>query len=234
MTSMVIQTVSTVDAIEAQFRKNILDGAWAPGEKIPSEKELGNLLGVSRLPIREATARLKALGMFRSVQGKGVFVESRVRESGLSDALIPIFLEKPPHLYRQLVEARALLEGEIAALAANNGTEEEKEELSSFLDFPASAVTTATAFAEYDNAFHVHLAKMAKNDFLYFLFRSLCPYICKFLEEFGTSREVRSSALSRHEDLVDAVVKGQPERARRAAHSHLIPCLDTYFGKVER
>ncbi len=45
MTSMVIQTVSTVDAIEAQFRQNILDGAWAPGEKIPSEKELGNLLG---------------------------------------------------------------------------------------------------------------------------------------------------------------------------------------------
>ena len=114
---MVIQTVSTVDAIEAQFRQKILDGTWVSGDKIPSEKELRNHLGVSRLPIREAIARLTGLGMLRSVQGKGVFVESRVRESGLSDALIPIFLEKPPHLYRQLVEARALLEGEIAALA---------------------------------------------------------------------------------------------------------------------
>ncbi len=230
---MVIQTVSVVDAVEAQLRQKILDGTCAPGDKIPSEKELGTLFGVSRLPIREAIARLTALGLLRSVQGKGVFVVSRARESGMSDALIPIFLEKSPELTRQLVQTRALLEGEIAALACKNGPKEEKEELRSFLNFPASVVTTAEAFAEYDNAFHIYLAKMAKNDFLYFLFRSLCPYICKFLVEYGTNRKVRTSALNRHEELVEAVVRGQPEKARKAAQSHLIPCLDSYFGKVK-
>jgi len=232
MTSIVIRTVSAVDAIEYQLRQNILNSTWAPGEKIPSEKELGKLFDVSRLPTREAIARLTALGM-PVPQGKGVFVESSVRESGLSDVLSPLFLGENPTRSRKLMETRAFLEGEIAAKAAVHLNPKAIEKLQSFLDIPSSAVASAEAFADFDQAFHTHLARMADNEFLYHLYHSLSPSIHKFLIEFGTNRKVRRSALERHEEIVLAVCKGQPEKARKAAHGHLIPCLDTHFGNLK-
>ncbi len=222
---MTVQTISVVDAVERQIKERILEGAFPPGLQIPSEKSLGETFGVSRLPIREAISRLKAVGVLRSRQGKGVFVESEVKASGLSDALLPLFLSDRPDMSQKLFETRSFLEGAIAGQAAIHGTEDEIRELGQFANFPSSATATAEAFADYDSQFHDHLATMAHNEFLLYLFRALTPYIRNFLVCFGRNRTVRKAALERHSTIIEAVAKRDEQAAREASQDHLLPCF---------
>ena len=58
------------------LRKNIQDGVWRPGDRIPSENELCAALGVSRVSVRSALSQMTALGILRSVHGKGTYLIS--------------------------------------------------------------------------------------------------------------------------------------------------------------
>ena len=128
-----IQSVSIVDAIERRLKEMIASGALAPGEQLPSERELQAKLRVSRLPLREALARLQALGLIRIRHGKGAFVEEGVSRDALRDVLIALFPDRNSDRLRELVEARGLLEGEISALASKHATNDELSQLATLL-----------------------------------------------------------------------------------------------------
>ena len=118
LTNESIKSVSIVDAIEGHLKTMIVNGELKPGQKLPSERELQDSLGVSRLPLREALARLQALGLIQIRHGKGSHVVETVSKTALSDVLIAFFPHQNSDRLRELVEARGLVESELSALAS--------------------------------------------------------------------------------------------------------------------
>jgi GntR family transcriptional repressor for pyruvate dehydrogenase complex len=231
-TARVIEPVSVVDAIERRIKDMISGALIKPGDKLPSERELQSELGVSRLPLREALARLQALGLIRIRHGKGAFVAQQVSPSALSDVLIPLFPNESETKLRELVEARGFLEGELALLAAQRATPRDLERLRELASEEALLLNDAEALANADYAFHHEIARIARNDFLLLMHSAIGPHIRSFIVAFAQTSADRAAALARNRDLLEVIRAGDPARAAQAARAHLQPCLHSITRAV--
>jgi GntR family transcriptional regulator, transcriptional repressor for pyruvate dehydrogenase complex len=220
-----IESVSVVDAIERRIKQMIAKGLLVPGQQLPSERELQAELGVSRLPLREALARLQALGLIRIRHGKGAFVESNVSRTALSDVLIPYFPHQSADRLRDLVEARGLLEGELSALASQRATPEDLAGLEKLLGSNPDAVKSAEIFADLDYTFHHQIAKIAANTFLLLMHEALGPHIRSFILAYASTEEDRRRAHDRNLALLTALRSRNRTIAGEMARDHLNPCL---------
>jgi GntR family transcriptional regulator, transcriptional repressor for pyruvate dehydrogenase complex len=231
-TSGTVRSVSIVDAIESRVKEMIVTGVLKPGEQLPSERELQESLGVSRLPLREALARLQALGLIRIRHGKGAFVEENVSHEALRDVLIALFPERNAGRLRELVEARGLLEGEISALVSKNATDDELQQLDTLLESGPDVVKDAELFANLDYAFHHQLATLARNSFLLLMHEALGPHIRSFIMSFARTTEDRQRAHARNIALLQAVKSRNSATAAQMARDHLQPCLKVMVKDV--
>ncbi|MBM3854858.1 MAG: FadR family transcriptional regulator, partial [Verrucomicrobia bacterium] len=223
--SSAIQSISVVDAIERCLKQKIANGLLTPGQQLPSERELQAELGVSRLPLREALARLQALGLIRIRHGKGAFVERGVSSSAMADVLIAYFPHHDERRLRDLVEARGLLESELSALASERASPGELAELENLLHSHAAAVRGPGTFADLDYAFHHQIAQVAGNSFLLLMHEALGPHIRSFLQSYAQSEADRRKAHDRNLSLLEAIKSRQPKLAAETARNHLKPCL---------
>src|SRR5579862_5226515 len=120
---------SVVDAVADRLRGEILAGRLAAGSRIPSERELSFALGVNRLTLRAALARLEALGLITTRHGAGTVVASWRERAGLEmlwTLVRGLKLADPAwhDLVRSTLEIRRILAAEAVALAAERHTEE--------------------------------------------------------------------------------------------------------------
>lgn len=220
-----IESVSVVDAIERRIKELIANGTLKPGQQLPSERNLQAQLGVSRLPLREALARLQALGLIRIRHGKGAFVEENVSKTALSDVLITFFPHSNADKLRDLVEARGLLEGEISALASQKATEDNLNELEAMLSSNLESVMDPERFADLDYSFHHQIATIAGNTFLLLMHEALGPHIRSFINAYAHTEDDRRLAHQRNLALLEAIKSRDPKKASQMARDHLVPCL---------
>src|SRR5579862_7529634 len=121
---------SVVDAVSDRLRGEILSGRLRPGTRLPSERELSLALGVNRLTLRAALARLEAMGLVSTRHGSGTEVASWRERAGL-DALPMVMnsLEREEPAWLELLtslhEVRRVLVSEAVALAAERHTEDD-------------------------------------------------------------------------------------------------------------
>jgi len=227
-----IESVTVVDAVERHIKELIASGALKPGEQMPSERELQAELGVSRLPLREALARLQALGLIRIRHGKGAFVENNVSPNALRDVLIALFPSQNLDRLRDLVDARGLLESEISSLASRKATPEELDDLERLLTENADTVKDGEEFADLDYSFHHQMATIAGNSFLLLMHEALGPHIRSFIMGYARKVEDRQRAHERNLGLLKAIRSGNPELAAQMAREHLQPCLNSMVKSV--
>src|SRR5580692_5860950 len=128
---------SVVDAVADRLRGEILAGRLPAGAKIPSERELSFALGVNRLTLRAALARLEALGLVVTRHGASTLVTSWRERAGLDSlaALIGTLQPSDPawfDLAVSLLELRRILATEAVALAAARHTPEQIEAIERF------------------------------------------------------------------------------------------------------
>lgn len=220
-----IKSISIVDAIESHLKAMIVDGELQPGQRLPSERELQDSLGVSRLPLREALARLEALGLIKIRHGKGTYVVEKVSKTALRDVLIAFFPDKDSNRQRELVEARGLIESEISALASKHSSEEDLQRLEDVVTAGAAAIEDPEEFANLDYTFHHEIAMLAKNSFLLLMHGALGPHIRSFISASTNSDDQRRKAHDRNLALLDAIKSRDPQLASTKAREHLQPCL---------
>ncbi len=116
------------DRLAALIEAQIDGGKLAAGDRLPTEHQLAMAHGVSRTVVREAVHQLKSQGLVRSRQGSGVFVTQPPAHRAL--AFDPKLLESMDAVV-QMVELRRVIEGEIAALAAQRATRAQQAALQS-------------------------------------------------------------------------------------------------------
>lgn len=147
-----------------RLKEEIISRRWLPGDKIPSENELTAMLGVSRIPIREALQRLAILGLLETRQGEGTFVKE-LSPGIYMNSLIPLFALDPPGTI-EVLEYRRIIEVGSMELTVQKATSEDIEKLEEILTNMRKHKDDIERFAEEDLNFHLALAEITRNSVL--------------------------------------------------------------------
>ncbi len=227
------------DIIAHKLEMMILEGALKPGEKLPPERKLAEKFGVSRPTLREAKKILIAKGLLRARHGGGNYVGENLTPS-LTDPLLEIFRKRPEMRY-EMLEMRHALEELAAYFAAQRRTEVDiqiiQERYDTMLEMHGRPDPREEAKA--DTEFHLAIAEAADNIVLLHIMRGLDTLLLESisfnLDKLYTKSGVFETLKQQHHAMMTAVVDGQPDQARQAAHDHLTYVEETLqqIGKEE-
>jgi GntR family transcriptional repressor for pyruvate dehydrogenase complex len=214
---------SLADRLAERLAEQIQAGRLQPGDRLPTEAQLSAAHGVSRSVVREAVHRVKSRGLLVSRQGSGVFVT----RPSLHQALVfdPAVLESIDAVV-QVVEVRRVLEGEIAALAAERATRAQLAAMKRALAAIEAASTAGRDGVAEDLEFHRSIAQAAGNP----QFGRLLGFLEQYLREAmrvtrgneARRQDFMDAVRNEHRAIVDAIALHDAHAARRAATNHMV------------
>jgi GntR family transcriptional repressor for pyruvate dehydrogenase complex len=211
------------DVIEQELERSILEGTLSPGQQLPPERELAKQFDVSRPSIREAIQRLEAKRLLTRKQGGGTFV-SETLSTNFSDPLLNL-LSTHPETQLDLLETRHAMEGIAAYYAALRGTQEDMESIEAACKAIEAQQGDINAESKAVMNLLVSICEAAHNVVLLHIIRSLAPLLEQNIEQNLELLHRREEAIQRvnnhRANIVNAIVSGQPEKAREMSHSHL-------------
>jgi GntR family transcriptional repressor for pyruvate dehydrogenase complex len=190
-----------------------------PGDKLPAERQLAEMMVVSRPVLREA---LRALALMKVVdirQGDGTYITSLEPKQLISH--LDFVFSKDSVALVQLVEARRVVEAGNVRLAALRISDDEIAELERLVAQLAGCIDDPERFSELDIEMHVAVCAAAGN-FLLLQFMNIISALGRFSRErTGGRREVREAALRDHHRLLDALRAHDQEEAEQSMLRHL-------------
>jgi GntR family transcriptional repressor for pyruvate dehydrogenase complex len=216
------------ERIVEQVKELILQGKLRPGQKLPSERQLADQLGVGRSSVREAASAMVALGIVEIRPGDGAYIRSDFPSSMLESlAWSSLLLNGHSN---NLVEARVILERATASLAAQRATTEDRQRLCDLVVQMESAATLDT-YIELDLKFHVTLAESSQNHVLRDIIASIQRLIRDSMAAVLQSEEMYALSLQHHRSLSEAINRGDAAEAESLMVAHLRKDAD-FFAKL--
>ncbi len=228
-----LQVSSVVDEVADRLLTAIAIGEFVPGERLPVERALVQMLGVSRSTAHEAMGRLRSAGIVEVRRGRsgGAFVRNDW-SSNSAEAVARTLGARWSQL-EELFDLRGLVEGMVARTAAERRTSDDITALRSALSGFASAQTPQQEHAA-DTAIHQAVTDATGNPQVASLTRSLLVTITFGFPIEPYNRDVFDRALDEHTALVEAVVRGDVEQAGHIAQSHFAMTERTLRGVLRR
>jgi DNA-binding FadR family transcriptional regulator len=206
------------------IKEMILEGKLAPFQRLPSEKDLAEALGVSRPTVREAVRGLMTLNIVESRHGDGTYVTSL--EPALLAAPIDFLLRVDEGGLAALTDARQALESGIAELAAARATGDGIGKL--------QELTDVDRCIELDLAFHRELAAAARSPILASLVVTMAALGIQSRAHTAQSGRMRAAAHDDYVAISDAVAAHDPVAARAAMVSHLCHVQESVADELSR
>lgn len=211
---------SPVDKIIRQIRDLISSGQLNPGDRLPSERQLSEKLGVGRTHLRDALRKLEFYGILRTLPQSGTFV------AGLGipalQGLITDMLDLRGNDFKSLVETRIILETNLARLAAENRTDEDIKELETTLNAHRAKIETGEDAVDEDFMFHLKIADASKNSVLKSLMLIITPDIMQYFKKHDVCGDGRSEhAVEQHVQLLQYIKDKNADKAGEALLLHL-------------
>jgi GntR family transcriptional repressor for pyruvate dehydrogenase complex len=206
--------------VAEQIEQFVAGNELAPGDRLPGERELCDLLGVSRASVREALRSLETRGVVRVRHGKGVFVAapdegeravqrfSRLREVGLEE----------------LFAMREVLEVPAAGWAATEASDEQLASLIATFEQHEQAVrgqAGAQQLRAMDARLHLQIAEYASNRFLTMTQSILQEMLGRSMDTTLSVAGRPARSVREHAEIVNALVARDPAQARAAARRHI-------------
>jgi GntR family transcriptional repressor for pyruvate dehydrogenase complex len=213
---MAVRRSNLPAAIAGQIRGQILRGELGPGAQLPGHRDLAAAHDVSVGSVREAISMLISAGLVETRAGRGTYVV---------DARTPPPAAFAPPLKREeveeLTEARRVVEGEVAALAAERATPEQLADLREALERMEAAAADPHTYPEADVEFHLTIGAAAANRYLLQAMRDIRSLLRKDME-LGAEAVIRrfgdlSISVRSHRRLFEAIEARDPETARTIA-----------------
>lgn len=192
----------------------IAAGEFVPGQRLPGERDLARQLGVSRPSVREALIALEVEGKVEVRVGTGVFVCPPKKAA-------PQLLGEGPF---ELIRARWVIEGETAALAAEESSTDDRDEMKRAVDDLRLSKSPRDSEAA-DRRLHVAIGNATRNAPLGELVQTLWDQgrgaLWRQMEHHFSSPALSAQTLRDHEALVAAIASRNPDKARKTMHEHL-------------
>ncbi len=224
--------MATAEIIETPKRQTVVEGiaqgliryiaekGLTAGDRLPSERELVEMVGASRLPLREALCVLKGLGIVESRHGKGVFIKP-IDLGAVFGMLSPLLRTHAEIDIRQVFESRLHIEGAVAQLAATNRSDENIEALQHSLDGMIRRIDDRADYSRHDMDFHQELARSTGNPIFHIFLASITDLLNEVQFLYRDKTEVRRDAIAEHGRILEAVANGDATQARIEMELHL-------------
>ncbi|WP_199224757.1 FadR/GntR family transcriptional regulator [Falsochrobactrum shanghaiense] len=208
--------------IATQIMRQIDEGHWAPGDKLPTEHSLAQGFGVSRSVIREAIAQLRNEGLIETRQGVGAFVMEPERRQAIR--IEPEMLADRDN-FRSLFQLRMALEIEAAGLAAVHHDADDLHRLDTALAQMSGAQKWTDEGISADLAFHRAIAAATHNEYF--------PHVLGFIAERinqairaararAVLKDIVELTIGEHEQIRDAIAMRDPLHARTVMRRHIV------------
>jgi GntR family transcriptional repressor for pyruvate dehydrogenase complex len=214
--------------VAAQIQRLIAEGRLKPGDKLPPERELAEIFGVSRSSVRDAIRVLEMQGLVEPRHGDG----THVRKIPI-DRLVQPFanaLSANKDLAADLFDMRKMLEPPLARAAAFRATDEDVRALEQIVEHQARRVAAGQVAIEDDTAFHYRIATAAKNQVVLrtmdILMDLLSDSRVRSLQAPGRAEK----SLDGHRRILDAIRRRDPEAAAVRMRRHIEEIEGTLFA----
>ena len=205
-------------------------GEYNIGERLPAERDLATKYNVSRPTVREAVIALEIAGRVEVRKGAGVFIINPIETEDDKS----LDLDVGPF---ELTEARLLIEGETAALAATQITTEEIAELEAIILRMKDENEQEVAGEPADKEFHTLIARATRNSALEAIVEDLWNLRDKSKLTLTMYKTVRLEgvrpSIQEHWDIWNALKRGDSAGARLAMRTHLSRVIETMFKATE-
>jgi len=203
--------------IADQLAQLIASGEFPAGTRLPAERELATTLGVSRTSVREAIISLEMSGLVEVRVGTGIFVtapDSAGRRHGVDGGPGPF----------ELLDARRLIEGEIAALAARQASADDIEAIRHCVSDMEQRVDDFAAREAADRDFHLRIAKATRNSSLELVVEGLWDQRAELwgrLQQHFHTHDLALQTIRDHAAIAKAIAARDADAARGAMQRHI-------------
>jgi GntR family transcriptional repressor for pyruvate dehydrogenase complex len=220
------------DRLYQELARNLLDelasGAYAVGDRLPAERELAQQYNVSRPTVREAIIALEVQGLVDVRVGSGAYVKRLPGKEDKPGFNISAF---------ELTEARLMIEGEAAALAATQISDEEIAELGSLVEAIAHENDNPQGTERADRKFHLAIARATRNTAIFNAIEQLWGLRATSPEAALLHEKARTAnvkpVVDEHTAILEALRQRNPAAARAAMRTHLSAVLDALLFATE-
>lgn len=219
-----IRKGSLVETAIESLRKNIENGVWPVGTRLPVEAELSDALGVSRNTIREAVRVLVHVGMLETRQGDGTYVRAN-RDAG--ETLRRIARSR----LAEQIEVRIMLETEAARLAARRRTDEDLKAMTEALDARGEKGASIAERIRHDERFHHSLVRASHNSALIELYDYFSHAVRQTIERTEKDTDLPEPSQEDHELLLAAIRRRDTDKAEMLSRALLTPSLNALSGE---
>ena len=228
-----IETSQIKTQVYEKCKSMIVSGTWSPGDRLPSESQLCEQLGVSRVSVRSALQSLEAQGFIEIRRGEGSFVK-HFNLSDQLELLLPIFaLGKKDVL--DVLKFRLITEPSFMPYVVDNATEQDLSDLAVILEKMKTSTSNMRKHAQLDEKFHFKLTEIVNNSIvskvyriLFEIFNSAWNEVCSILGP--------DAGIQYHTQLLDALQKRDKQKAEEIMREHVLWTFDqikTYYNTQE-
>ncbi|MDF2840109.1 MAG: GntR domain protein [Clostridia bacterium] len=218
-----IKTKRVYEQIVEQIKELMNQGDLKPGDKLMSERELSDKLGVSRTSVREALSALDFLGILESKQGEGTFI-SEVSEHLLIEPLA-LFMAMDREASLELLEVRKMMESYAAELAAIRANEEDIEKMTKVIGLMEQDFKQKVLGEENDAVFHYNIAEATGNRMLVKMMNLISDLLVQNMRSsrqyMFNKKENAEKLYLQHLNIFNAIKDRKQDLAKQAMFDHL-------------
>jgi DNA-binding FadR family transcriptional regulator len=233
-----VETSRLYRQIAEQLRGLISGGEFAAGSRLPAERDLAKQLGVSRPSVREALIALEVEGWVEVRTGSGIYVQASQQRTPASRAKNEADSTGAEWGPLQVMQARELVESEVAALAARHARKTQVAAMASALEQMRQEAEAGVEPRAGDEAFHTAIAQACGNEVLadtvHSYWTARHSTLFTRLGDYFENPASWSAALAEHAAVLDAIRAREPDAARAAMRQHLKKATTRYSASWRR
>jgi GntR family transcriptional regulator, transcriptional repressor for pyruvate dehydrogenase complex len=217
-----VQRERTSRVIERQIKKAIFKKRLTVGTKLPTERELAEMFSTSRTSVREALRSMEHSGLVSIKKGArgGAFI-SKALSSHVVELMFDMF-ESAEISLEEILEARLIIEPDVAAEAARNADSEDIERLKQTILLLREGYKSGDPKIENNPRIHKTLGEMSENRVIQMIMGVLIKVHAERMSTIRLDDKSKKMILRQHEGLIDAIVKKDPELARERMKKHIL------------
>lgn len=223
MSTEPIQRRKLYQEIVDRLMQRIESGEIAPGDQLPSERELMEVYGVGRVAVREALQELARSGIVEISHGERARVVVPTAHLLIEQIAggARHMLRMQPEMLTHLKEARLFLETGMVRCAAERATPDDVARLRQRIEEHRDSMVNLDQFMKLDMLFHREIARISGNPIFPAIVEALFGWASAYYQSIVRAPGAESLTLAEHQRIVDAIAANDPARAVQAMEEHL-------------
>jgi len=213
------ETPAATTVVVSYVRRLIEDGQFKAGDKLPPERKMAEVTGVSRASVRAGLRSLATVGVVEARRGAGTFVADGPPLLGVNPLSLFAALHGIPQ--RELFETRRVIEIDLAGLAAERAGGEELAAISEEVNEVFASLEDVHRFLVHDIRFHRAVATAARNPLLAAIMEMVADLFYDRRKKTVDRWRDAPEAAEQHRRIYQAIRAGNVERARKEMDTHL-------------